>query len=119
MNSATLKSPAAPPSAHPNELDRRRIARGIKARRRYRYVEPSVGDVDGGYLISSPCCSRNIDAEGGIIDVALLLFEPQNATWRLFWKNHKSGTWELHSVHARLGSLLDQLNLDDERTFWQ
>ncbi|MFG1400118.1 DUF3024 domain-containing protein [Roseixanthobacter pseudopolyaromaticivorans] len=119
MNSATLGSRSARMSAHPNELDRRRIVRGLKARRRYRYVEPSVVDVDGGYRIASPCCSRNIDAEGGIIDVALLLFEPENEIWRLFWKNHKTGTWELHSVHVRLASILEQLNMDDERTFWQ
>ncbi|MFG1461881.1 DUF3024 domain-containing protein [Xanthobacter sp. DSM 24535] len=119
MNAAILKTLSAARSPHPNELDRRRIARGLKARKRYRYVEPSVEDVEGGYRIASPCCSRNIDAEGGIIDVALLLFESEGRTWRLFWKNHRSGNWELHSVHIRLDSVLDQLNIDEERTFWQ
>lgn len=47
--------------AHPNELDRKRIERALISRKHYRYVLPSVTPVKAGYLIESPCCSRNID----------------------------------------------------------
>ena len=33
--------------AHPNDFDQRRIERALKARKRYRYVTPSVVTVDG------------------------------------------------------------------------
>lgn len=103
----------------PNELDKRRIERAIEQRRRYRYVSPSVVTVDGGYRIESPCCSRNVDPGGGIIDVALLNYDEQRGCWRLFCKNHDSQLWELHSVHDRLHELLDGLNSDADRKFWQ
>ena len=104
---------------HPNDLDRKRIERALKARKRYRYVVPSVRAVMGGYLIESPCCSRNIDADGGIIDVALLQYDDDLGSWQLYRKDHGSERWDLHSTHARLPELLDLLNIDPERTFWQ
>ena len=57
---------------HPNELDLRRIARAIQGRERYRYVKPHVIAAEAGYLVRSPCCSRNVDPAGGEIDIALL-----------------------------------------------
>ena len=119
MNAAVLRQidPGLP--LHPNDLDRKRIERALKSRQRYRYVAPKVTGVAGGYLIESPCCSRNIDAEGGVIDVALLHHDRGSATWRLFRKDHKRGVWELHSTHQRLVSVTDVLNADPERVFWQ
>jgi Protein of unknown function (DUF3024) len=119
MEPATLKEIPMRLSAHPNDLDQKRIERVLKARKRYRYVSPSVAAVIGGYRIESPCCSRNIDPEGGVIDVALLLYDPDRANWQLFRKDHEKGTWEFHSTHNRLIELLDQLNADPERKFWQ
>ena len=52
---------------HPNDLDRKRIERALAKRARYRYVLPRVLPEARGYRIESPCCSRNIDAEGGVI----------------------------------------------------
>lgn len=104
---------------HPNDFDQKRIANALRARKRYRYVRPSVAAVVNGYRIESPCCSRNIDAEGGIIDVALLLYDMDRRSWQLFRKDHKRGVWELHSTHDRLIELLEQLNGDPERQFWQ
>jgi hypothetical protein len=78
-----------------------------------------VVPVSGGYRVESPCCSRNIDPEGGVIDVALLLHDEQRSCWRLFRKDHQRQSWELHSTYARLHELLDGLNTDTERTFWQ
>lgn len=106
-------------AAHPNELDRKRIERALRGRKRYRYVSPAVEAVTGGYRIESPCCSRNIDPEGGVIDVALMLHEPIAGSWKLFAKNHRNGTWTFHSRHLRLGAALDLLSEDPERCFWQ
>lgn len=106
-------------AAHPNDLDRKRIERALRDRRRYRYVEPSVKKVEGGYRIESPCCSRNIDPEGGIVDVALLSHDGERGVWCLFWKNHAKGLWELDRTCERLHELMDRLNIDEERKFWQ
>jgi len=104
---------------HPNEFDRKRIGRALKARKRYRYVSPSVAPVAGGYRIESPCCSRNVDADGGVVEVALLLFDETRAAWQLFRKDHTERTWQFHSSYGRLIELLEELNADPEREFWQ
>lgn len=104
---------------HPNDLDRKRIARALMARKRYRYVTPDVLGVDRGYRIESPCCSRNIDAEGGPVDIALIEFQEGSCGWRLYGKNHDRGIWEFHSSYDRLADLMDWLNADPERRFWQ
>lgn len=104
---------------HPNEFDRRRIERALKSRKRYRYVSPSVAAVAGGYRIQSPCCSRNIDPDGGIVDVALILYDVSHVVWQLFRKDHDKGIWEADSTFDRLIELLDLLNADPERKFWQ
>ena len=107
------------PFAHPNELDRRRIERTLEARERYRYVSPQVTPVEGGYKIESPCCSRNIDRAGGVVDIALLLHDPGRARWQLFRKDHANGSWELDGDHERLVDSLQRVNADPERVFWQ
>jgi len=104
---------------HPNDFDRKRIERALKARKRYRYVSPSVAAVAGGYRIESPCCSRNVDADGGVVEVALLLFDETRAAWQLFRKDHTERTWQFHSSYGRLIELLEELNADPEREFWQ
>jgi hypothetical protein len=105
--------------AHPNDLDKKRIERALRARKRYRYVSPSVAPVAGGYRIESPCCSRNIDPDGGVIDVALVLFDEDCASWKLFAKDHKNGSWTFHSSYGRLPEALEYVNADPERRFWQ
>lgn len=119
MLSATLSQAAVRPFAHPNDLDRKRIERALKSRKRYRYVTPSVTTTIGGYRIESPCCSRNIDQDGGIVDVALLLHDADAERWQLFRKDHKKDLWQLDSTHDRLPTALERLNADPERTFWQ
>lgn len=108
-----------PRSAHPNELDRRRVERSLRNRKRYRYVKPSVLGVMNGYLVQSPCCSRNIDPLGGTIDVALLQHVPGGHPWQLFRKDHAAGEWRLHATYEHLTDLLGQLNDDTQRVFWQ
>ena len=119
MPAAVLNEKPAIRAAHPNEFDLKRIERALKGRLRYRYVTPGVLAVSGGYRIESPCCSRNIDRDGGVVDVALLLYEEGRGAWRLFRKDHGRGSWELHSIHARLNELLEELIADPGRRFWQ
>jgi hypothetical protein len=118
MASTALKSSFALP-AHPNDLDRKRIERALKSRKRYRYVSPIVTPATDGYHVKSPCCSRNVDPDGGVVDVALLCHVAETGVWNLFWKDHDKNVWELHSVHQRLAAAVDELNADPERTFWQ
>jgi hypothetical protein len=119
MSPAVSRDAAIMRPAHPNEFDRKRIERALKTRKRYRYVRPSVAPVADGYRIESPCCSRNIDPEGGIVDVALLIYDPDASTWKLFRKDHGRKAWELHSTSERMVALVDALNADPERKFWQ
>ncbi len=119
MNGAALRRPEAGLPPHPNELDRRRIERALRSRQRYRYVRPAVTGVAGGYCIESPCCSRNVDADGGMVDIALLHFDVSGAIWQLFRKDHARKVWELHSVHHRLAAITEILNEDPDRVFWQ
>jgi hypothetical protein len=104
---------------HPNEVDARRIARALANRERYRYVSPSVHAVDGGYLVTSPCCSRNIDPDGGVVDVALLLCVDGPYPWLLYRRDHSANEWLLVMSCERLSELLDELNTDPHRLFWQ
>ena len=102
---------------HPNELDLKRIARRISQRTRYRYVSPEVYAVENGYEVRSPCCSRNIDKTGGTIDIARI--EYAAGIWRLYSKEHATGKWLLHAEYETLQAVLDELNHDTGRRFWQ
>ncbi|MCK1454239.1 DUF3024 domain-containing protein [Bradyrhizobium sp. 35] len=100
---------------HPNELDRKRIERALISRKH----SPSVTPVKAGYLIESPSCSRNIENDGGQIDVALFHYDAVSGIWKLFFKNHARGSWKFYSIFHRLASAIDELNTDPERLFWQ
>lgn len=104
-------------SAHPNEIDLRRISRLLKKRERYHYVSPSVESIPSGYRIVSPCCSRNIDKAGGLIEIARV--ECEAGVWRLFRKDHARKLWLMHLQASRLDLLMDCLNEDADRVFWQ
>lgn len=105
--------------AHPNELDQRRIERALKDRQRYRYVTPSVVPIPGGYRIESPCCSRNVDQSGGIVDVALIYCDDVKGPWRLYCKDHVQDEWQYAGAYETLSSLMELLNADPGRVFWQ
>jgi hypothetical protein len=104
---------------HPNDVDRKRIERALDARARYRYVSPEVRAEEGGYRIQSPCCSRNIDKNGGVIDIARLEYVNEMRRWRLYRKNHALHEWQLYGEFSALSTLLQILNRDPERLFWQ
>jgi hypothetical protein len=110
-------------ACQPNELDLRRVVRAIADRARYRYVTPEVTPVADGYLIRSPCCSRNIKPDGSIIEVALLLWEAGDGegppSWRLMRRDHKNCLWLEDSRFARIADLFQRLNSDPSRLFWQ
>ena len=103
----------------PNEFDCKRIEQAIAERKRYRYVSPSVYPVGGGYIVRSPCCSRNVDPNGGVVDVALLQYANALRPWLLYRKDHESQEWQLHAAYQQLTALLEHLNADPTRRFWQ
>jgi hypothetical protein len=105
-------------SPHLSELERKQIERAIERRSRYRYVRPTVRMVPDGLLVESPCCSRRIDAAGGMVEIALLKRLP-SGRWELYRKDHSSAAWKLHTPNARLTDLLDSLKSDPDRIFWQ
>ena len=104
---------------HPNDVDRKRIERALAGRERYRYVSPAVRPVERGYRIESPCCSRNIDEQGGIIDIARIEYVPESSGWRLYRRDHRQNDWEFYAEYATLAVLLSELNQDQRRIFWQ
>jgi len=96
--------------------DAQRIAGALHGRVRYRYVQPVVLREGAGWKVVSPCCSRNVAPDGGVIDIAWLL--PQATGWRLHSRHHASQRWVLQAEAPVLDSLLDALCLDPQRVFW-
>jgi hypothetical protein len=98
------------------EMLRRRLMRLLRGRTRYRYVRPEVKVVEEGLLVRSPCCSRKVDAEGGIIDIALL--RCQDGVWQLYAKDHAAACWKLLGEGTDLPVLIKPLLSDPDRIFW-
>lgn len=103
---------------HPNEFDLRRIARSLDARERYRYVSPHVTLAERGYRISSPCCSRRVDPQGGEIEIAWIEHIESSGWWRLHHRDYATARWVPYAEFARLNELLTHLNRDPGRLFW-
>jgi hypothetical protein len=97
------------------ELAYRRVVRALKARRRYRYVRPQVRRESDGFLVLSPCCSRNVDPEGGVIPIAWI--QSVAGAWRLNRRDHATGGW-IASAEGPLGRVLELLKVDPDRVFW-
>jgi hypothetical protein len=116
--SIAAPAPDGRAGAHPNELDLRRITRALAGRRRYRYVQPRVIGIADGYRIESPCCSRNVDPEGGVIDIARLQRPLHSPRWLLQYRDHRQRCWVVHGSFASLGAALEVLGEDPERLFW-
>lgn len=106
-------------SPHPNDVDKKRIEKALATRARYRYVSPEVCAEMQGYRIQSPCCSRNIEKDGGVIDIARLEYVAVSRAWRLYRKDHALHEWQLYGEFSALDALLQILNQDTERIFWQ
>jgi hypothetical protein len=105
-----------------------RLELALAQRARYKYVKPRVLPHGEGYRVESPCCSRNVDPTGGVIDIALLLppgsqapdAQPPDtaAGWSLFSRNHATHRWEWQAANPRLADLLERLCVDAQRVFW-
>lgn len=106
-----------PVSGSVHDMTRLRIERALRQRERYRYVQPSVQCVEDGWLVTSPCCSRNVDPAGGEISIAWLQ-RTADGGWAIYACDHQQGEWVLHAEHARLQPLLHALCTDTGRTFW-
>jgi Protein of unknown function (DUF3024) len=114
---AALASLPPSTSARIHDLDRVRIERALRQRARYRYVQPTIAPADdGGWLITSPCCSRNVDPHGGIIPIAWL--EPHDGVWTLYARDHVHDSWLVHHEARNLKELLDEVCVDPLRVFW-
>jgi hypothetical protein len=100
-----------------------RLERALRERVRYRYVEPQVLREGESFRIQSPCCSRNVDPSGGLIDIALLTpdaaGEPgAGGGWSLAARDHTGGSWVQRMSNEPLDTVLDALCVDSERQFW-
>lgn len=93
------------------------IERALKDRVRYRYVQPRVLHEGESFRIEAPCCSRNIDVEGGVIDIALLT-PAGDGSWSLRVRDHAAACWMLYEEALTLGEALDLVCVDAERKFW-
>ena len=106
-----------PASGQLLDLTQHRLERALRERVRYRYVQPRVLRESENFRIQSPCCSRNVDSRGGMIDIALLI--PHGGTrWCLCARNHVNSTWVSRFQDEPLDTLLDLLCIDSERQFW-
>ncbi len=130
----TPAMPAAPEGAQVLDFLQRHLERSLSQRVRYRYVKPRVLREASGYRIESPCCSRNVDPDGGVIDIALLVSHAMDAVtesdaaaghgpagsagWCLFSRDHAAGQWVLQQSSAPLEVVLDVLCVDAQRVFW-
>lgn len=93
------------------------IERALKDRVRYRYVQPVVRQEGESFRIEAPCCSRNVDPEGGVIDIARLT-PAADGRWALALRDHAAKAWVPYADGLTLGEALDTLCVDAERTFW-
>ncbi len=126
MNTQTAV--AAPAHGQVRDFMQHRLERALRERVRYRYVRPRVLREGESFRIQSPCCSRNVDPNGGMIDIALLvpLAAMAGATasdrprqrWSLCARNHLRKSWESKYESGQLDELLDFLCIDHERQFW-
>lgn len=113
--------PGRPDDGPVLDFMQRHLERSLGQRVRYRYVRPRVLREAGGYRIESPCCSRNVDRAGGVIDIARLVSLPADdgrSAWSLYSRDHAAGQWVLQQSGARLEVLLDVLCVDEQRLFW-
>ena len=118
MAASNTSTPMPAGLYQPNAFDRKLLERALRQRTRYLYVSPVVRMVEGGFLVESPCCSRRVDAEGGVVDIALLLCS-QPGEWKLYCKDHSEAQWLLHGTYQWLSELLEELKNDPQQKFWQ
>jgi hypothetical protein len=119
----------SPPGGWVLDFMQHRLERALRQRVRYRYVQPRVLREGEAFRIESPCCSRNVDASGGVIDIALLAPGPMRLSrdrpgrmvqsWRLFARDHAAQAWVPQHESEQVDELMDLLCVDAERIFWR
>lgn len=107
----------SPGSGRVADFTLHQIERALRDRARYRYVHPRVVREPDGYRIESPCCSRNVDPRGGLIDIAWLA-QDVHGVWHLHARDHAAGRWIGQCSSGDLVMLLDLLCVDAARVFW-
>lgn len=118
---AARRSKVRPPEAVA-ALDAARIERALSRRTRYRYVQPRVQaqSPQPGWIIVSPNCSRNIDPNGGDIDIAW--FEPIEdrppVQWRLHRRDHAQACWVPTAEGLTLSQALALVCSDSLGIYW-
>jgi hypothetical protein len=102
-------------------LAQARITRALDQRVRYKYVQPRVEvqyeGSQAGWKIVSPNCSRNIDTNGGEIDIAWFVQTP-DGRWALHARDHARSNWRLMAVGLSLDAALAQVCADPLRVYW-
>ena len=113
------RKPAQPQASAGNvfDFDRARILQALDRRERYKYVQPAVEREGAGWKVVSPNCSRNVDPEGGVIDIAWLV--PKAGLWQLHARDHVRRAWVLKAAGLTLAAALDLLCADAAREYWQ
>ena len=61
----------------------------------------------------------HIEADGGVIDIARLEFRQDRNNWWLYHKDHEIGHWIMEGEFPTLPAVLELLNQDPNRRFWQ
>lgn len=128
---SALPTVDAPAGGWVADFMQHRVERALRQRARYRYVRPRVLREGDALRIESPCCSRNVDPAGGVIDIALLRPADDDGglppgaglglaqrCWNLYARDHVRGAWSLACGDAALDELLDLLCTDPDRVFW-
>lgn len=113
----TAVAAVAPRRGPVGDLTLHRMQRALRERVRYRYVQPQILREGDCFRIQSPCCSRNVDPSGGLIDIALLIPNGPNS-WSLCSRDHANQTWVAQLRDQPIDALLDALCVDDARQFW-
>lgn len=117
MNAAVHTLPPEPTAAQVVGFMQPFIERALKDRVRYRYVQPKVLPDGDSFRVEAPCCSRNVDPAGGVIDIARLT-PSADGSWALALRDHSAKAWVPYAAGLTLGEALDTLCVDAERTFW-
>lgn len=112
-----VRAAVAPRRGAVGDLTLHRMQRALRERVRYRYVQPVVSREGDCFRIQSPCCSRNVDPGGGVIDIALLIPNGPNH-WTLCARDHANQAWVARLRGQPLDVLLEALCVDDARQFW-
>lgn len=117
MNAAARVAPPDPAAARLVGFMLPFIARALKDRVRYRYVRPKVLHDGESFRVEAPCCSRNVDPEGGVIDIARLT-PAANGSWALAVRDHAAKAWVPYADGLSLAQALDTVCVDADRRFW-